>query len=341
MTERTYGAGIAGIGWVSTEHIRAYQQHPHCKVVALCSSDRERAAAKAAEMGLGDCRIYTSYTEMLADPEVEIVSICSRNNEHPAQAIEAARAGKHLAIEKPVATTAADLYAMADEVKRAGVKTVVSFVLRWLPELVTIKNMIDKGVLGNIFYVESDYWHDIGRWYGGYDWAITTEQCGSTMLFGGTHAVDSLRFLIGDIVEVSAYSTRGHRQDFEYLPTTVSIFKFANGAVGKVCASFEQVSPYIMNFDVLGSAGTMRDNKLYAPEFFGGQTGYLSVPTVMADSGDVSHHPFAGEIDELMSSIIAGTEAGASLANTLNTHEACLAADISAAEGRPVRLPLR
>lgn len=65
MAAKTYGVGI---GWVSTEHIQAYQQHPHCEVVALCSSSRERAAAKAAEMGLRNCQIYTSYTEMLAHP---------------------------------------------------------------------------------------------------------------------------------------------------------------------------------------------------------------------------------------------------------------------------------
>ena len=83
----------------------------------------------------------------------------------------------------------------------------------------------------------------------------------------------------------------------------------------------------------------MLDNRVHSQTVVG-QTDYATIPTVLPDSGDVSHHPFRGEVSHLLDCIEKGDESPLSLANSVNTHEACIAADISAVEGRPVELPL-
>src|SRR6266496_2349808 len=130
----TIGVAIHGAGWVSGEHIKAYQKNPSTRVVAICSRKRESAEARAREAGLSDARIYTDYEELLRDPEVQAISICTPPNLHAQETIASAQAGKHMLIEKAVANDVANLRAMDAAVRKAGVKTVVSFVLHWNPE---------------------------------------------------------------------------------------------------------------------------------------------------------------------------------------------------------------
>src|SRR5438067_9979603 len=102
------GVGIVGLGWVAGEHIKAYQQNPHCEVVALASHSKERAAAIREQYGVPDANLYTDWQQLLRDERVDVVSICSTNEMHAPQAIAAAEAGKHVLIEKPVALTLED-----------------------------------------------------------------------------------------------------------------------------------------------------------------------------------------------------------------------------------------
>src|SRR2546428_454511 len=113
--KRVLGVAIQGAGNVSTEHIRAYQRNPHTEVVAIGSRRQEGARAKAAQMGL-DCAIYTDYEALLAHPGVDLVSICTPHDRHAIETIGAARAGKHLLIEKPVAINPRDLRVMGGDV---------------------------------------------------------------------------------------------------------------------------------------------------------------------------------------------------------------------------------
>src|SRR5205085_10640714 len=101
-TDKVLGVAIQGAGNVSTEHIRAYQRNPYTEVVAIGSRREESARAKAAQMGL-ECAIYTDYDSLLAHPGVDIVSICTPHDRHAVETVAAARAGKHILIEKPVA----------------------------------------------------------------------------------------------------------------------------------------------------------------------------------------------------------------------------------------------
>lgn len=334
------GVVVHGAGWVSGEHIKAYINNPNTEVRVVSSRRETSARAKAEENNL-DCDISTNFEEVLKRDDIDIVSICTPNHLHPAETISAAEAGKHILIEKPVAMNLTDLKDMRDAVRKAKVKTVVSFVLHWNPFFQTVRSLIDDGTLGKIFLAETDYFHEIGTWYPGYEWSRTKEMGGSSMLFGGCHAIDAIRWFVGsEVTEVTAYSTRGHRQDFEYDPSIVSILRFANGAIGKVGSSFEIDMPYVFNVFVHGTKGVVRNEKMYCLEKFPGQRDFITIPTIMPDSGDVTHHPFQGEIDHLVDCILKDEESHVNLEDAVKTHEVALAMDISAEEGRPIKLPL-
>jgi predicted dehydrogenase len=339
------GVGIVGPGWVADGHITAYQANPRTEIVALCGRTEESARRKAARHGLSDVRILTDYEAMLAMPETDVVSICTPPHLHAEEVILAAQAGKHMAIEKAVATDLDDMRRMTDAVERAGVKTVVSFVLRWNPLFQIIKRLLESDAIGPVFYGEVDYFHGIGPWYGQYRWNVTKEAGGSSLLSAGCHAIDGLRWFVGkEAVEVSSYSTHGNKTEpfapYEYDPTSVTIIKFEDGTLGKVASSLECVQPYVFNVNLCGAEGTLRNNQLFSKKLLPGQTNFATIPTVLPDSGDVSHHPFQDEIDHLVRCILDGEESFCNLADAAKTHEIVFAADRSAREGKPVSLPL-
>jgi len=332
------GVAVWGAGWVSGEHIKAYLANPRCEVVAIGSRKAESARAKMEQAGI-TCSIYTNYDELLKDKRVSIVSICTPNDLHAMETIRAAEAGKHILIEKPVALNLEDLKKMQETVRKAGVKTVVSFVLRWNPLFECIKGLQRTDALGKIFMAEVDYWHPLGRWYKGFDWVITKKSGGSMLLSAGCHAVDAIRYFIGsEVAEVSAYSN--NVRECEYDANIVVAMKFEDGTIGKVSASWDVPCPYIFNIELFGENGVLRNNQLYSKKLLPGQRGWTEIPTVLPDSGDVTHHPFQGEIDHLVECILTETESHVNLEDAVKTHEVCIAADISAEEGHPVKLPL-
>ena len=334
--EKKLGAAVWGAGWVAGEHIRSYCNNPHCEVVAIGSRKESSARAKMEQAGVS-CSICTDYDELLKNPRVDVISICTPNDLHAMETIKAAEVGKHILIEKPVALNLDDLHKMRDVVRKAGVKTVVSFVLRWNPLFECIKGLQAADVLGDIFMAEVDYWHPLGRWYMGFDWVTTKKSGGSMLLSAGCHAVDAIRYFVGsEVAEVTAYSN--NTGPCEYDANIVAALKFENGTIGKVSASWDIQSPYVFNIELLGTKGTLRNNQLFAKHLLPGQKAFTEIPTILPDSGDVTHHPFQGEIDHLVDCILTGKESFVNLEDAVKTHEVCFAADTSAAEGRPVKL---
>jgi len=338
------GVGVVGPGWSGGEHIKAYMNNPHSEVLAVCGRDEGRTKAKLDEVGLEKCDIYTDYEKMIKRDDIDIISICTPNNRHVEEAVMAAQAGKHLLLEKPIALNVDELKKLRDAFKGTNVKTVVGFVLRWNPLFETIKPLIDDDTIGRVFYGEVDYYHGIGPWYKQFEWNVKKNMGGSTLLSAGCHAVDGLRWFMGDeAVEVTAYSARSKNEKFapyEYDPTMVTIIKFKGGAAGKVTSSIDCITPYVFNIHLLGDKGTIRNNQLYAPSKMPGQTGFAVIPTILPDSGDVTQHPYLGEIDHLIDCVLNDKESFVNVEDGIKTHEICLAAEISAMEGRSVKLPL-
>jgi predicted dehydrogenase len=335
------GVGIIGTGWVSDEYIRSFGLNAHTRVAAICSRDEERGRSKAAQHGLSECAVVTRPEDLVSLAGVDVVCINTPNYLHAEQTILAAKAGKHIVIEKPIATDWQDMRRMKEAVDAAGVTTIVGFVLRWNPLFKTIKKLLADDVLGKVNYAEVDYLHAITPAYNCYPWSVKRETGGSILQVGGCHAVDGLRWFIDDeCVEVVALSGR-YRQDFEQDTTVTFLAKFASGSMGKVTCSYDVVSPYIYNVEVFGSKGSVINNRVWAKQAFPGQEDWITIPTTTPDSGDVSHHPFPEEVDHFVDCILTGRKTIVDLDDAIKTFEIIEAADRSAAaNGIPVRLPL-
>lgn len=336
----TYKVGLIGCGWVAGEHIAAFQNNPHTEVVALSSRTKEGAQAKANECGI-DAQCYDSPEAMLAAEKLDIVSVTSPPQFHVDHAVLAAKHGAQLVMEKPIAMNKEDLTRLVDCVKEQQTKSVVSFVLRWNPLYDIIRSILNNNQCGDLYYGEVDYYHGIGPWYKQFEWNVTKTAGGSSLLSAGCHAVDGLVWFMGSkVVEVHSYAVRGKApeyQPYEYEPTIVSILKFENGTIGKVTSSIECKSPYMFNINLFGSRGTVRNNQLYSDDLKG-QTHFATIPTIMPDSGDVTHHPFQGEVDHFVECLQSGKDSDVNIEYAAHIMEICYAAVESAETGQSVKI---
>jgi predicted dehydrogenase len=333
---RELGVGIIGCGWVAGEYVKAFQKDERSEVRALVSRNRANAERYRDQYDLR-CDIESDVNIMLEQEYVDIVVVCTPHNQHTKYVVAAAEAGKHVIIEKPVALTMEDVRKQQQAVGKKNVKTLVSFVLHWNPLLMTIDQLIEKEVFGNIFMVEVDYMHRIWmtleeKWY------ASLEQSGTAILTGGCHAVDALRwFARSEVEQVCAYQAKTENP-IEY-PGTISVnVKFEDGKIGRSTTTFDAQMPYRFNIGVYGTEGTIRNNELFAPKLFAGQNDFLKIPCILPDSGDVAHHPFQGEASHFLDCIIEDKRPFPDLDDAAKTQAVCFAADLSAQSGKPVTI---
>lgn len=133
--EGKLGVGIAGVGWCASQHITAFQKNPHTEVTWLVGRDAARTRANLVRYALSvpEARITTRYEDLLDAPDVDIIVITTPNHLHAEEAVAAARAGRHIVLEKPTGLNEEELIRIRDAVRAAGVRTIVSFELRYNP----------------------------------------------------------------------------------------------------------------------------------------------------------------------------------------------------------------
>lgn len=332
---KKYNVGIIGYSWAAGAHIDAINKTSLAQVTALCSSRKLDSAEISARHG-GQIRCHTDLKQMLADPSINAVSICSYPADHAKQAIMCAEAGKHLIIEKPLALSWKDCLAVKKAVDAAGVRTCICFECRFSSQLTTTKAILDSGLLGKIHYGEVDYYHGVGPWYGQFRWNVKKDAAGSSLLSAGCHALDALVLFMGhDYEDVSSYSANSSNKDFskyEYPTTSVSIIKFKNGSVGKVASVIDCLQPYYFHIHLVGSEGSLLDNKFYSTKLGGlNKNKWSELSMKLLDSGDVSDHPYLAQFESFFQAVEKGAEMPlTSLADALHTHEILFAADSSA-----------
>jgi predicted dehydrogenase len=339
---KKYNVGIIGYGWVASAHIAAINATSHAQVTAVYSSRQLDNAEVSAKAG-STIQTYTDLQAMLADKNLDVVSICSYPYQHKDHAVAAAAAGKHIIIEKPLALTWEDCLAIETAVKKAGVKTCVCFEVRYSSQFTATKAVIDQGLLGDIHYGEIDYYHGIGPWYSPFRWNIRKDAGGSALLTAGCHALDALLMCMGtDVTEVTSYDTKSRSEIFEpyeYPTSSVTILKFSSGRIGKCAAIVDCLQPYYFHTHLCGSEGSLLDNKFHSMKLGTNRHQWSTLAMKMLDSGDVSDHPYQNQFQTFFDSIEQGVEMPlTSLKDALRSHEIIFAADKSAATGKTVSI---
>jgi UDP-N-acetyl-2-amino-2-deoxyglucuronate dehydrogenase len=337
-----YNVGIIGYGWVATAHIEAINNCEDAQVSAVYSS-RALSGEELSEKWGSKIQVYNDLDEMLASDTIDVVSICSYPYQHKEHALKAAKAGKHLIIEKPLALSWEDCQEIEKVVNEAGVSTCVCFECRFSNQFKVTKSILDEGLLGDLHYGEIDYYHGIGPWYGQYRWNVKKEAGGSSLLSAGCHALDALLLCMNDkVIEVSSYQSKSSNQNFkpyEYNPSSVTILKFSNGAVGKCASSIDCLQPYYFHTHLLGSEGSMLDDKFHSSKLNTDKTKWSQLSMKMLDSGDVSDHPYQDQFQTFFEAISNNEEMPlTSLRQAMKTFEVVFAADRSVVEGRAIQL---
>lgn len=176
------------------------------ELAAVWSRDMGRARAFAQKHG--DCRSYDSYTDLLEAPDIDVVYIATPNSLHAEQTIQAARAGKHVLCEKPMALSVADACAMIEACDKAGVKLGIAFQNRHHPAHQEARRLVASGEAGQVVLATAQYSHDFPRQVPWAGWRNDPAMAGGGGLMGmGVHALDLLRFVLGqEAGEVTAFS---------------------------------------------------------------------------------------------------------------------------------------
>ena len=339
---KKFKVGVIGYGWVAGAHIAAINATRQAEVGAVYST-RPLDGADLSKRHGSEIRSYTDLSKMLAS-DIDAVSICSYPYEHANQAMTAAKAGKHLIIEKPLALNPRDLKRVEQAVADAGVKTCVCFECRYSSQFLSTKAVIDRGLLGQIHYAEIDYYHGIGPWYGQFRWNTRKDAGGSSLLSAGCHALDALLLCMGSEVEsVTSLATASKNKDFakyEYPTTSVTILNFKDGRVGKTASVIDCLQPYYFHVHLVGSEGSLLDNKFFSTQLGGlNKAKWSELSMKLLDSGDVSDHPYQTQFQAFFDSLEKGKDMPlTSLKEAARTHEIIFAAGRSAETGKTVKI---
>jgi len=243
---------ITGCGMIGTAHVvgLAANAPEGVEYYAVCDSDKEKCDAFAEKFGL---KAYYDFDEMLKDESIDFIDICLPSFMHEEFAVKAAKAGKHILLEKPIAFTmeaALNIYAAARE---NGVKVMVAQNLRCWPEYAKIKELIDSGILGDIVTIYAGRLGQMPTWS---NWYKDPEKSGETLFNLTLHDIDFAHYLFGK--PKSIYSA-GSIDQYGCYNDVMNIIKFENGTNVLVDGSLSMTPgyPFTMHMRVLGTKGTL------------------------------------------------------------------------------------
>ena len=325
--------GIIGAGRIGSLHAKSICYNvPTACVVGITDIYTENAKKVADELSIP--KVYADYKEMLADPEVEAVLVCSSTDTHADIAIEAAAAGKHIFCEKPVDLTPAKVEAVIEAVKKAGVKLQVGFNRRFDHNFANIRSMVNDGKIGDVHIVKITSRDPAPP---SAEYAAVS---GGMFIDMTIHDFDMACFMAGsEVTEVYANATClvdpaiGEAGDVD---TAVISLKFANGAIGVIDNSRRAAYGYDQRVEVFGSKGAaMASNDTPTNVVYMGEDG------VVADKPlyfflERYMQSFRDEMLCFVSAVLEDKPVPATGTDGLNAILIALAAKKSAAEGRPV-----
>ena len=268
MSRKVYGFAILGTGLISKFHARAVLDVPGAKLVAVCSRERARAAAFAAEFG---CSAFDSLDAMLAHPEVDILTITTPSGAHLEPAVTAAKAGKHVLCEKPLEITLERVDAMIAAHRTAGTQLGCTFQLRYLPALQPIRDALREGRFGKLTYagVYVPWWRS-DDYYFGSSWHGTQQLDGGGALMNqAIHMIDLLCDLLPPVESVSAFTSSFGHEGIETEDAAAAALRFQGGAIGVVYGTTSSWPGQAKRLEITGTHGTaiLLEDRLSVFEF--------------------------------------------------------------------------
>lgn len=283
MRSRTVRAGrpaVIGTGFVGPHHVDGIRRAGYADVVALGGTDQARVSARAASLGVP--RATTDLGWLLDDAEIDVVHICTPNSTHTELALRALRGGRHVVVEKPMASTSADADTLVEAADRAGRHAAVAFTYRGYPQVRRARRMVAAGDIGDVRLVHGAYLQDWLALETDYNWRLEEDVSGAARAVAdiGTHWFDTVEFVTGRRIEsliadlatfipvrrrpavagiaFAAGSAEGEGVAIHTEDAATLLVRFVGGARGtSLISQISQGHKNAFSWEVAGSSGTL------------------------------------------------------------------------------------
>lgn len=326
---------VLGLGWFGEKHCEALRAIPNVEISALCTRNPERLAEVAQRFGVG--KMYTDYHEMLADPEIESVSITTMWDQHADPAVAALEAGKHVFLEKPMASTVEDCDRIVAAAKAASGHFMVGHICRFNPRYAAAKEAVAAGKIGRIVSMYAR--RNLPAWVG----ASVLDKIGP-IIGDGVHDTD-LMFWISESRAVSAYAQTVQWREHANPDLGQVMYRLENGAscILEAVWCLPDTTPFQIDerLEIVGTEGSISIHDTHPNLMIVDKEGARCPDTTYWPTQhgqlrgalrDELAYFIQGVIDETPPSVITPEESREAV-------RACLAAEESARTGQVVSIP--
>lgn len=345
------GVGIVGCGMISHFHAKAIDEIRGAEVVACFSRSKASAVDFASQYGGSD---FDSLEEMLADPKVDVVSICTPSGAHMEPAVAAANAGKHVIIEKPLEITLKRCDAIIKACEKNGVVLSTIFPSRFHSSSRLLKKAIEAGRFGTLSlgdaYVKwfrTQEYYDSGAWRGTWDL-----DGGGALMNQAIHCVDLLTWLMGPVAQLSAQTATLAHDRIEVEDVATASLRFENGALGVIEATTAAFPGMLKKIEIHGSTGSavIEEEDIKVWEFAKARAADKKVLAQYADANEtgggasdpsaIGHAAHAMQFRDFFKAIKSGTQPLIDGHEGRRSVEIILAIYKAAETGKTIQLPL-
>ncbi len=315
----------AAINSVMIEPIRSSARN---SLVAVASRDAAKGQAYATRLGID--KLFVGYEAMLASPDIDAVYISLPNSLHAEWSIKAARAGKHVLCEKPLATTVADAEAIALAAREHGVVIAEAFMYRHHPQTLRVQELIRSGAIGAVSLVRGSFSYQIAS---AEDVRLSPALGGGSLWDVGCYPISYARTAIGS-APIEAYAVQAIGAASGVEETCSGMLRFPNGAVAQIDSSFRM--PWRTHMEIVGSEGM-----IVLPSPFKMETAWAIHIGANYDALEKievsgSQGLYIGQVEDMAAAVLDGAPQRVTLADSIDNTRAILALYRSAASGKSV-----
>lgn len=341
------GVALVGTGLAGAMHTAGLRLVPAANIRGAVGTSAEKAARFAERMSLP--RGYRDLEECLADPQVEVVHICTPPHTHPELALRIAAAGRHVLVDKPLARNVAEADEIIEACGAAGVLLCGLFQHRHIPLCRSVKDAIDQGRLGRIYLADCVVkWWRTDEYYRGSTWrARYATEGGGALINQAIHSIDLLQWLVGPVSLVSGHTTTA-AHDIETEDVGVAVLRLGNGAIGVLEGTTACYPGFPERIEIHGTGGSviLDEGRRRVEWHLRGEAVRVEEGGVQqgnaADPAAVSPEAHAAAFTDFLEAVRSGRPPavdGREARKALEIVEAVYRS--SAQGGRPVSLPLR